>query len=183
MMDVAGATAAMLEARDDALAVVTMSPLGFWDDPHDDDFRLMGTMGTAAALGLGVSLGRPDRAVWVVDGDGSLAMQLGVVTAIADAAPVNLVHIVVANDVYAVSGAQPVPGPVDWAAMALGAGYRDAATCSDADELRTALGSATEGPRMVVARCARERPDYPEGAFAGIKPDEEARRVRGVLAG
>ena len=159
-----------------------MSPLGFWGETREQDFRLMGTMGAAGSLGLGLALGTPGRAVWILDGDGSLAMQLGVTVAIADAAPANLLHMVFANDVYAVSGAQPVPGPSpDWAQIAAGARYRSAGTASTADELREALRAPVDGPRMLVVRCRAERPDYPPGMFAEIDPSAEAERLRVFL--
>jgi phosphonopyruvate decarboxylase len=182
MMDVAQATQAVEAERGDALAVVTMSPLAFWQDARPDDFRLMGTMGAAGSLGLGLALGRPDRRVWVLDGDGSLLMALGVTSAIAGAAPANLTHIVVDNGVYAISGAQPMPTGVDWAALALAAGYRSARACASVEELRAALREPGGGPRMIVARCARERPAYPPGVFQGLDPGAEAARVRAALA-
>ena len=90
----------------------------------DSTSACMGTMGAAASIGLGIALGVPDRPVWVLDGDGSLLMQLAVVAAVADAAPDNLVHVVIDNGIYAISGAQPTPAPRDWAALLQAAGYR-----------------------------------------------------------
>jgi phosphonopyruvate decarboxylase len=182
MMDVAEATRAIEAERGDALAVITMSPLGFWQDARPDDFRLLGTMGAAGSIGLGLALGRPDRRVWVLDGDGSLLMQLGITSAIAGAAPANLTHVVIDNGVYAISGAQPMPTAVDWAGLATAAGYASARACDTADELRAALREPGGGPRMVVARCARERPAYPPGVFQSIDSAAEAGRVRAALA-
>lgn len=181
------ATGVLVAERGDAVAVITMSPLGFWGEAGAADFRLLGLMGSAASIGLGIALGAPDRDVWVVDGDGSLLMQLGVLSAIADAAPANLLHVVLDNGVYAVSGAQPTPGPVDFAALALGAGYPSAAACDSTEALREAVQREAVqrepgGPRMVVARCRRERPEYPSGAFAGILSSEETARLRAALA-
>ena len=121
-MHVEEATAVLREEAGDAIAVLTMSPIAFWGESRAVDFRLMGTMGAAASIGLGIALGTPDRDVWVLDGDGSLLMQLGVVAAVADAAPDNLVHVVVDNGIYAISGAQPTPAPRDWAALLEAAG-------------------------------------------------------------
>jgi phosphonopyruvate decarboxylase len=118
----------------------------------------------------------------VIDGDGSLAMQLGVTAAIGDAAPANLLHIVIDNGIYAISGGQRVPGVRDWTQVALGAGYRGAEACSSGDELQAALRAKLDGPRMVVARCRRERPAYPPNALAGIDPRAEADRLRAALA-
>lgn len=183
MLTVEQATAVLREEAGDASVVLTMSPLAFFGEPRPHDFRLMGTMGAAGALGLGLALGAPGRDIWVVDGDGSLAMQLGITVAVGDAAPRNLLHILVANDIYAVSGAQPVPGRTgDWAQIALGAGYRSAEEVADAEALRAALVGPIDGPRMLVVRCEARRPDYPPGVFASIDPAAEARRVRSAIA-
>ena len=181
MMDVAEATQVIEAERGSAIAVLTMSPLGFWRDVRDDDFRLLGTMGAAASIGLGLALGRPDRDVWVVDGDGSLLMQLGVTSAVADAGPRNFVHVVIDNGVYAISGAQPVPGDVDWVALARAVGYRRASVATRVDELRVVLRQRSPGPRMVVVRCSRERPAFPPGALGAVEPAVEAARVRASL--
>jgi phosphonopyruvate decarboxylase len=179
-MDVAAATAVLREEATEAIGVVTMSAIAFWGEPRPQDFRLVGTMGAAASIGLGVALGVRDRPVWVVDGDGSLLMQLGVVAAVGDAAPPNLLHVVIDNGIYAISGAQPVPA-ADWPSLLVAAGYSEAVSCETPDELRTALRRSVDGPRGVIVRCAGERPAYPPGSFL-LRPAEEAARLRATLA-
>lgn len=190
-LSVADAVVALGEERDAAaprlaappLAVVTMSAIAWWNT-RDDDYRLVGLMGSAAAIGLGLAIGCPDREVWVIDGDGSVLMQLGVLTAIADAAPPNLTHVVIDNGMYAISGGQPTPGERDWAALFLAAGYAHGAAVSTAESLRTELGSVSEtgGPRGIAVHCQSVRPDYPPGAFA-VRPIDEANRIRAALSG
>lgn len=175
MMDVAAATQVLREESAGVTVVLTMSPIAFWGAPRATDFRLVGTMGAAASIGLGLALGQPERPVWVLDGDGSLLMQLGVIAAVADAAPRNLVHVVFDNGIYAVSGAQPTPAPRDWGALLREVGYADAVTCETPDEVRAAIGREADCPRAVVVRCERVRPDYPAGAFAVVPRDEVAR--------
>jgi hypothetical protein len=182
MMPVEQAVGILAAERGDALAVLTMSALALWSDVREDDYRLLGLMGGAGSIGLGLALGCPARRIMVVDGDGSLLMQLGVLAAIADAAPPNLVHVVIDNGVYAVSGAQPTPGARDWVAMFTAAGYRDVAGCATGAQLRAALAREVPGPRAVVVRCDSRRPVYPTGAFA-LDPAVEAARVRAALAG
>lgn len=169
--------------RSDEVVVTTMTGLGLWGEPGPRDFRLLGLMGAAASIGLGIAIAQPSQPVWVIDGDGSLLMQLGVLAAVADAAPERYVHVVIANGIYAVSGAQPVPArsSFDWAGAALAAGYRDVVTCETADELRAALGSPGGGPRMVVVRCDAARPPFPAGSFA-FDASREGERVRDALA-
>jgi thiamine pyrophosphate-dependent acetolactate synthase large subunit-like protein len=179
-MHVADATTVLREEAGDAIAVLTMSPMASWGEARPLDFRLLGTMGAAGSIGLGIALGTPDRPVWVVDGDGSLLMQLGVVAAVADAAPENYVHVVIDNGIYAISGAQPTPAPRDWAALLEGAGYREAVVCETPDEVRAAIRRDVPGPRAVVVRCARERPAYAPGALAAV-PEAEAARIRDRL--
>jgi phosphonopyruvate decarboxylase len=169
------------EERGSAVAVATMSGLGFLNRTRPElDFAVVGLMGGAASIGLGIAVGRPDRDVWVIDGDGSLVMQLGVLAAVADAAPANLVHILIDNGIYAISGAQPVPGQIDWQGLALAAGYRSSVVCETADELRAALRGG-DRPVLVVAHCERERPSYPPGVFE-IDPSSQARQLREALA-
>jgi phosphonopyruvate decarboxylase len=178
-MQVSDVARVVLSERGDAMGVVTMSALGWWE-ARRDDYRLIGLMGSAGAIGLGLALGQPRRRVWVIDGDGSLLMQLGILPAIGASGATNLLHLIVDNGIYAVSGAQPVPGPRDWEQLLRGAGMRHVSCASTPDELRAALTADAEGPRAVVARCVRERPAYPAGAF-DIDAAAEAARVRAAL--
>ena len=83
-------------------------------------------MGSASSIALGIALAQPSRKVIVMDGDGSLLMQLGSLVTIAGAAPENLYHFVFENGVYATSGGQPLPaeGRLDFEMMARGAASR-----------------------------------------------------------
>ena len=176
VLSVVQAVEAISEQRGDASAVVTMSALPFWP-LRRDDYRLVSLMGGAGSIGLGLALGKPERDVWVVDGDGSLLMQLGVIPAIAHAGAPNLTHILIVNGVYAVSGAQPTPSPADWERLFLAAGYLSAHTCTTPAEIASALADSGVGPRAVVVMCSAERPSYPPDAFA-IDAAAEAARVR-----
>lgn len=82
-------------------------------------------MGMAPALALGLAIARPDRRVVLLEGDGDLAMNLGVLVTIAGAAPKNLRVAVFANARYETGGGQPLPGAerLSFAAIAAGAGW------------------------------------------------------------
>ena len=181
MLTVEQATRALEEHRGDALAVVTMSPLAYWH-PRDDDYGLMGLMGGAGSIGLGLAVGLPERRVLVVDGDGSLLMQLGVLSAVGGTAPANLAYAVIDNSMYAISGGQPMPVATDWPALMTAVGFRRAVSCESADDVRAALADTDGGPIGLVIRCEAARPAYPPGSFA-VDPAEEAHRLRRVLAG
>ena len=115
---------AIAAARGDAIVVPTMTTAPAWRTiaPGDLSVTCVGFMGGASSLGLGLALARPDRRVIVLDGDGSLLMQLGSLATVAGAAPRNLVHFLFKNGVYHTSGAQGIPGglSVDFVTMATG---------------------------------------------------------------
>jgi len=144
------------DLRTDQVVVTTMSSSREWPSFSkrvELDLPLSGCMGKASSLGLGVALGKPDRQVLVLDGEGSLLMNLGSLVTIGALAPANLVHIVLDNDSYDTSGGQPTPGAgtVNLPGMATAAGYRHGYTFSEAAELREKLPAILKepGPTMV----------------------------------
>lgn len=156
--------------RTDQVVVSTMTAVRPWQEraPHARNLVCFGFMGGASALGLGVALGRPDLAVWVLDGDGSLLMQLGSLATIAGAAPPRFLHVVFHNGVYEVSGGQPLPASekLSFAALAAGAGYAAAERFDDVESLDGALDSllAVDGPVLV------ELMTRPQGDFYTAPP-------------
>jgi sulfopyruvate decarboxylase subunit beta len=146
---------AIAAVRGGAIVVPTMTTAPAWRTIAPDDLSVtcVGFMGGASTLGLGMALARPDRRVLVLDGDGSLLMQLGSLATIAGAAPRNLVHFLFKNGVYHTSGAQAIPGglSVDFATMARGAGYRMACAIDELGDLTRRLPAllVAEGPVFV----------------------------------
>jgi sulfopyruvate decarboxylase subunit beta len=110
----------------DAAVVATYSSAVEWVGiaPRVLNYTSIGAMGLDTSHGLGLALGRPDKRVVVLQGDGSLLMNLGSLVTIAEAAPKNLVHLVAQNRTYEANGGHPIPNPqVDFAGMARAAGY------------------------------------------------------------
>ena len=70
-------------------------------------FYMIGSMGLASSIGLGVALKDPVRRVFVFDGDGNILMNLGSLTTIGSLKPKNLVHVVFDNSVHESTGSQP----------------------------------------------------------------------------
>lgn len=141
--------------RGDAVVVSTMTALAPWRARAgtDRDLVCLGFMGGASTLGLGVALARPETPVWVLDGDGSLEMQLGSLITIANAAPRHFLHVVLNNGVYDTSGAQRVPGEgtVSFVGLAEAAGYAQAVRFEDVESFDSALDALLEvdGPVLV----------------------------------
>ena len=117
------------------------------------DLPLSGAMGKAANLGLGIALAQPDRKVFVLDGDGSLLMNLGAMVTSANKAPANFYHFLFNNGVYAVTGGQPIPGSdcSDWEGMAQAAGYAAVFSYDNLEDFTNGIDEvlSTAGPVFI----------------------------------
>jgi len=150
----------------DQIVVATFQAAFEWMTikPSDLNYLFVGAMGQAASHALGLALGRPDKRVIVLDGDGSLLMNLGTLVTIASVAPGNLIHFVCENGTYEVNGAHPIPGAgqVDFAGLAEAAGYRKAyvfSTLADFDGRIAGILEET-GPLFVDLKVEKGG-DYP----------------------
>ncbi len=141
--------------RSNEVVVSTMTAVRPWTErsPHPHNLICLAFMGGASTFGLGVALARPDLPVWVLDGDGSLLMQLGSLATIADAAPKRFLHVVMHNGVYEVSGGQrtPAEGKLSFAGLAREAGYAHAARFDDIESLDAEIDAllAADGPVLI----------------------------------
>ena len=124
-LEVALATLQRLR-RDEDVVITTMAAAKVWMDQgtHPRDFVFVPScMGHATSIGLGLALAQPKRRVIVCNGDGSMLMNLGSLVTIAAQAPANLAVLVFDNGVYEVTGAQPTPARMDFAAIARASGW------------------------------------------------------------
>ncbi len=166
----------LAEGRGDAISVATMQSASPWYEAGQSDgdhVDASACMGSASSLGLGLAIARPDRKVMVLDGDGSLLMQLGSLVSIAESSPANFYHFVFANGLNQSTGNQPVPGQgkFDWTALALASGYRHAMKIEAAEDLIEQLPQILEleGPVLIDLTIAREEtpPRFPGIPMAG----------------
>jgi len=107
-------------------------------------FYLQHAMGLASSMGLGIALCKPDRHVVVLDGDGSILMNLGGLTTLARYRPRNLTHIVFDNESLLSVGGFPTATSTgsDLAGIAKAAGVPRAATVTTLDAFVAAVGEA-----------------------------------------
>jgi phosphonopyruvate decarboxylase len=187
------AIAALVAERGGAITITTEQAIGAWraavpEPPNEipDHLDIVGAMGSASTIGLGIALAQPDRKVLVVDADGSLLMQLGSLVTIAGAAPPNLFHFVFENGVYETSGSQPLPGEgrFDLAEMARAAGYAHATRFTEATDLQAALPALLRqrGPVFVSVRTEPED-GYRVRSSAGTRLDLQMHALRERLVG
>jgi sulfopyruvate decarboxylase subunit beta len=187
------AIAALAAQRDGAITITTEQAIGAWravvpQPPNEipDHLDIVGCMGSASTIGLGIALARPECKVLVVDGDGSLLMQLGSLVTIAGAAPRNLFHFVLENGVYETSGSQPLPaeGQFNLCQMAAAAGYAVAEEFDDAHAFTEALPGLLQrqGPVFVSVRTQPED-GYKVRSSAGTRLDVQMKALRERLVG
>jgi len=107
-------------------------------------FYLQHAMGLASSMGLGIALAKPDRRVVVLDGDGSVLMNLGGLTTLARYRPRNLVHVVFDNESLLSVGGFPTATATgsDLAGIAAAAGVPRTATVGTVDAFRSAFDEA-----------------------------------------
>ncbi len=98
---------------------------------RDQHLYVVGSMGCASAIGLGVSL-HVERPVVVLDGDGAALMKMGNMATIGAHSPKHLVHVILDNGVHDSTGGQQTVSPtINFASVAAACGYQSAARCDD----------------------------------------------------
>ena len=183
------AITAINQVRGDSLVVSTMTPTRYWasvSDKPDLDLPVFGSMGKASSVALGIALARPDRKVIVLEGDGSLLMNLGGLVTVAGQQPHNLVHFVFEDGIYSTTGGQPIPGAgmFDLVGIATSAGYSH---CWMFDELEDFIGQLdhvldAQGPVFVCLKVVHIGgvPEFNMGKNIGVTK-EAIQRVKRAL--
>ncbi len=111
------------------------------------NFYMIGSMGLLSSFGLGLALIAPEQRIFILEGDGSALMSLGTLPLIASEHPSNLVHIILDNESYESTGAQPsISSTVDLAKIGESCGYRKTIRVDDTEGLETALLECSTGP-------------------------------------
>ena len=172
--------------RGDALVVAVYSSAFEWIgiSPHPLNFLSVGAMGQASSSALGFAIGLPDRKIIVLDGDGSLLMNLGSLVTIAGVAPANLTHFVCQNGCYEANGEHPIPGQdkVSFAGFARAAGYRVVTEFSDLDTLRAELPGFMQARGPSFATLHVRAGEKPELDYALVHGPEARRNFQTNLA-
>jgi sulfopyruvate decarboxylase subunit beta len=115
-------------------------------------FYLQHAMGLASSMGLGIALCRPELRVAVLDGDGSVLMNLGGLTTLARYRPRNLVHVVFDNESLLSVGGFPTATSTgtDLAGIAAAAGIPRTATVRTVDDFSRAFREAVAAPELAT---------------------------------
>ena len=162
MMDRLAATQVAVELAGDAPIIGGVGNSTFDLVPFDRprNFYMWNSMGMASSIGLGLALARPDLRVIVLDGDGSILMNLGSLATEITSGVGNLVHVIWDNGGWEITGGQPAGSAfgVDLEAVARGCGFRPGktATVDTLDAFRAVFAAAmADGEAwLIVARVA-----------------------------
>ena len=131
------------------------------------NFYMIGSMGLASAVGLGLAIQTPSKRVFVLEGDGSALMSLGTMPLIGSEKPPNLIHIILDNEAYESTGCQPsISSNFDLAETAATVGYPLSRRVHDVGELKSAMATAVKTGSLSLVLVK-----------AGISPVEGIPRV------
>ena len=146
------------------------------DQRHDQDLLVVGGMGHAASIAAAIAERQPARPIYCLDGDGAVLMHLGALATTGSQDPANLYHFVLNNGAHESVGGQPTVGwEIDFCAVALACGYRQAHRCRGPGELAAILTDLPrqDGPVLIDVRLScRSRPDL---ARPDLKPEANKR--------
>jgi thiamine pyrophosphate-dependent acetolactate synthase large subunit-like protein len=173
-LDAVGAVREVFGARD--LVVCCNGMIGrelFTVQDRPSTFYMIGSMGLALSIGMGLAMAQPKRRIVVLDGDGNVLMGMNALASAGSQRPENLVHVVLDNQTHASTGGQrTISGQVHLENVALAVGYRSAKRVTTREELVKALREAgdSKGPTMVLVEVeggtqkgiARVEPSPPE---------------------
>lgn len=150
-------------------------------EDRPNQIYMVGSMGCAISLGLGIALAQPKRKVIVLDGDGAALMRLGAQSIVGYERPANLVHVLLDNAIHESTGGQAtVSRSVDFCAIAAASGYPEVVSIADPAEIGAKVRAAADGPLFVHAPTLPGVPaDLPRPT---VTPAQVAVRLREFLS-
>lgn len=155
--DLTSRLVARLKNEEAVIGGIGNTNFDLWAAGHrPQNFYMLGSMGLAFPIALGVALAQPERRVFALEGDGSLLMQLGCLSTIATLAPKNLCMVVLDNGIYQITGAQPTPAAAgaDLVAIAIASGLTNSSWAADEEDFERLIDQAlsASGPTLIGVR-------------------------------
>ncbi len=152
-----------LKHEEAVIGGIGWSNFDLWAVGHrPQNFYMLGSMGLAVPIALGVAIAQPQRKVFALEGDGSILMQLGCLATVAARAPKNLAIIILDNGGYQITGGQVAASGLgaDLVAIARGAGIAQASWAADEAHFEEFVDRAlvAEGPMLLGCRINNNKP-------------------------
>ncbi|MEG3618569.1 thiamine pyrophosphate-dependent enzyme [Magnetovibrio sp. PR-2] len=124
---------------------------------REENFYMLGSMGLASSIGLGIAMSKPNKKVVVIDGDGACSMNMGGLATIAHNAPSNLCVVIIDNHANGSTGFQPTftAGELQLDKVAKGCGIQNVRRMDDATDIATTIQEElnTDGASVIVAKA------------------------------
>ena len=135
------------------------------ESPHgrrQQNFYMLGSMGLAVPIALGVAIAQPARKVFALEGDGSVLMQLGALSTVAARAQKNLCIVIMDNGAYQITGGQKTTtgAGADIVGIAKASGLEQSAWAADEDAFVELIGRSLkeDGPWLIGCRIDTQKP-------------------------
>jgi thiamine pyrophosphate-dependent acetolactate synthase large subunit-like protein len=126
------------------------------------NFYMLGSMGLAVPIALGVAIAQPQRQTIALEGDGSILMQLGCLATVANRKQTNLTIVIMDNGTYQITGGQKAATELgaDIVAIARGAGLAQSAWAADESAFEEMIDVALreDGPWLIGCRIDTAKP-------------------------
>jgi len=172
----------IIKALDDNCVVVTTTgkitrEYYFCEGKPEKNFYMVGSMGCASAIGMGLAMeAEKDKRIVVIDGDGAVLMKMGNLATIGNLRPKNLLHIVVDNQSHESTGGQKTSSST--AALddiAKACGYPNTYRINEAGEIGPVMKEAlgVDGPSLVLIKIAKT--DHEDGLG---RPKESPEQIK-----
>lgn len=144
---------------------------------HGHDFLTVGSMGHSSSIALEIALQKPEKKIWIIDGDGAALMHMGAMAVLAANKPNNIVHILINNGSHETVGGQPtVMVNVDVVKVAEGCGYPNVVSVDSFEKLDKALVEAKNRNELTLieVKCAMSARDDLGRPTTTAKQNKEA---------
>ncbi len=150
------------------------------DEPQN--LYMVGSLGCASSIALGISLAKPNQSVVTLDGDGSVLMRMGSLAVNASYKPKNFIHILLDNNAHESTGGQfTVSNTVDYPVLAKACGYKNILSVSNTEEMAEAVKKAQNEGGLVFI-YARIKQGAPENlGRPKVTPPEMAERLSNFI--
>jgi sulfopyruvate decarboxylase subunit beta len=173
----------IVEALDDELIVCNLGAPSrelFHIKDRDENFYMLGSMGLASSLAFGIAISNPKKKVWCIDGDGSILMNLGSLTTIANHKPENLTLIIIDNSSYGSTGDQKTytSGKTKLDVIAKGAGFESITVIEKEGNIVQILKNLKKGCNFVLIQV---KPGNAQVENVPLLPEYLKNRFRKVI--
>jgi len=124
---------------------------------HEKDFLTVGSMGHVSSIALGIAMQKPNKKIWIIDGDGAALMHMGSMAVLGANSPPNVIHIVINNSSHETVGGMPtVAEKIDFIKVTNGLKYINAYSVNNYNYLDKVLKEVKNSNKLtfIEVKCS-----------------------------